>query len=196
MKIMDVILRIHTTNKYLSMKTTKSVKLVLVTLAIAGSTVAFANENGENLFYLGAGSASKSESYKSNATPLAIGYLRFSNINDNIFGFDIAGEGTMLDSTGGQYNAVKQAVSYNLLVGRNVSKNENYRFDAALLIGMRETTSSCPSSYLGYQCYADSAPDTQHGVNFGGVLTWTYKSFMLGVRATGESKQVIAGFRF
>ncbi len=102
----------------------------------------------------------------------------------------------MLDSTWGQRNSASQATSYNFLIGKNIVKNENSRFDAAFLVGARESFSSCPSSYLGYQCYADQAPDTGHAINYGAVLTWTYKSLMLGVRLTGESKQALLGLRF
>ena len=61
-----------------------------------------ANENTENpnnfsgLLYLGIGSASGGED-ENDDTTWSIGFL-FDMENDSILGFDIAGEGTMLDS--------------------------------------------------------------------------------------------------
>ena len=182
--------------KVLVMKAMKLVHVVLATVVLVGTTVASANENGENVLYFGVGSAKSGDYLKSNKTPFSIGYLSISSSRDSVWGADISGEGTMLDSTWGQRSAVNQAMSYNFLIGRNLTKSESSRFDAALLLGMRQSFSSCPSSYLGYQCYADSAPDTKYAFNYGAVVTWTYKSLMLGVRATGESAQALLGFRF
>ena len=178
------------------MKTMKLVQAILATVVLAGTTATFANENGESLLYFGVGTAQKGNPLKSSDTPMSGGFLKISNASDTVWGIDFSGEGTMIDSTWGQSRAVKRATSYNLLYGKNLTKNENSRFDAAFLLGMRETFSSCPSSYLGYQCYADSTPDSKYGFNYGAVLTWTFSSFMLGARATGESAQLLVGFRF
>ncbi|WP_415392214.1 hypothetical protein [Paracoccus sp. SJTW-4] len=61
---------------------------------------------------------------------------------------------------------------------------------------MREAAADCPDSYLGFQCYADTDPDTDYKGNFGGVLTVSVDRLTLGLRATGESTQMVAGFRF
>ena len=158
--------------------------------------MAQAAESGENAVYFGVGGSVKSDSIKSNEKPLSVGYMRLSNTTNSVYGFDIAREGTMLDSTYGKNNSVRSGTSYNALVGLNLSKSDYSRFDVALLIGAREKTKSCPSSYLGYQCYANTDPDSTYTVNYGLVATGTYKSVLLGARVTGESAQAMLGLRF
>jgi len=175
---------------------TQTSKAIFITAVVLGAITVRADENGENIIYLGSGAAKTASSTVSGATPGSIGYIRISNTADNVWGLDFGGEGTKLDSTWGRTGAVGQANSYNLLLGKNISKSEAYRFDATALIGIRESTASCPKSYLGYQCYADAKPDTQSVFNYGVVLTLTYKSFMLGARATSESTQAFVGYRF
>lgn len=170
---------------------------VLAVLTFATAAVSHAQDDGQNVIYFGAGSAKNGNpTTTSNKEPMSIGYLRLSNASSTVWGIDVAGEGTMLDSTWGQNNAVKQATSFNALIGKNIGKTANSRYDAALIVGMREETSKCPRSYLGYQCYANSEPKTTYGFNYGLALTWTYNSLMLGVRATGESTQAMLGIRF
>lgn len=170
-------------------------KKIIRTIALCSvALVAFqsyANENGENVIYIGGGS-SKTDSYgKSSGTAVTLGFIKQSNTSDTFFGGDISGEGTKYHN-----GSPEKSTSFNLLMGKNLSKNENGRFDGALLLGFREKSSSCPTSYIGYRCYADSEPSTKYGGNFGALLTYTHKSLMLGVRATGESKQIIVGFKF
>jgi hypothetical protein len=175
----------------------KCTNIVLAVACLAFACQANANNDGENVIYLGSGPAkSGNPSTTTSKSPFTLGYLRLSNTRDVVWGFDISGEGTMLDSTWGQNNAVKQATSYNLLIGKNLGKTESSRFDLAFIAGIREKTSDCPSSYLGYQCYANSKPNTTNAFNYGAALTWSYKGFMLGARATGESTQAIMGVRF
>jgi hypothetical protein len=158
---------------------------------------AHASNDGENVIFVGSGSAEAGPvSTTSNKSPFTVGYLNLSNSRDTIFGFDVSGEGTKLDSTWGRTNSVKQANSFNLIAGKNIGKSENSRYDFGAVIGFRHKTSSCPSSYLGYQCYADTSPKTSYAFNYGLVLTWSYKNLMLGVRATGESKQALVGIRY
>jgi len=164
---------------------------------LAVVSIANAATNGENVIYLGGGAAESGPiATTSNKSPFTVGYLKLSNTRDFVWGLDVSGEGTKLDSTWGQTNAVKQANSFNFLFGKNIGKTENSRYDASLIAGFRHKTSSCPSSYLGYQCYANSEPKTTYAFNYGIALTWSYKSLMLGVRATGESKQALVGIRF
>ena len=87
-------------------------------------------------------------------------------------------------------------LSVNLLVGSNFGKSDFGRLDGAFLVGMRGKTSDCPKSYIGYRCYADGDPAVKFGLNYGVVMTWSYKSILVGIRATGESKQALLGFRF
>jgi hypothetical protein len=170
------------------MKLIKSAVLCIVALTTFHS---YANENGENVIYLGGGS-SKTDSYgKSSGTAVTLGFIKQSNASDTFFGGDISGEGTKYHN-----GNPEKSTSFNLIIGKNLNKTENGRFDGGLLIGFREKSSSCPTSYIGYQCYADSEPSTKYGANFGALLTYTHKSLILGIRATGESKQLIVGFKY
>ena len=154
-----------------------------------------ANAN-ENIVYFGVGASDKGDQLKSDQTPITFGFLKLSDTSAGVWGLDIGREGTMLDSTYRLNRAVKQSTSFNLLVGRNLTKSTDWRFDAALILGMREKTSDCPDSFLGFQCYANSEPDTKYGVNYGGLFAVTYKNILLGLRATGESTQGVFGLRF
>lgn len=149
-----------------------------------------------NAFYLGAGKARHDGALEVDDTPLALGVTHQLQGRKLILGFDIAREGTMLDSTWGQDEALRQATSYNLLVGGNIVDNGRFRTDLALLLGARESFADCADSYLGYQCYADSEPDTEYKGNFGALLTVSYDRLTMGLRATGESTQLLGGFRF
>ena len=115
-----------------------------------------------------------------------------------IFGVELAGEGTKFDSTSGRDNFEKQALSYNFILGANALKNDDFKVDLGAIVGARETTESCPSgqSYLGYQCYADTPPSATYDINYGAIMTLSYKMGLIGVRATGESTQIILGLRF
>lgn len=150
----------------------------------------------DNVVYFGAGSSKSHEGLSGKKSAFSIGFMHTSDTSNGIFGLDFSREGTMLDSTYGQDQAVKQALSLNLLAGINVARFETGRVDVALLLGGRQKTSDCPESYLGYQCYADAEPDTRYTFNYGAVLAWSYRNVMLGVRATGESTQVLFGLRF
>ena len=166
-------------------------------VTVAGSAVSFANEHdgSKGVFYVGAGAASSGNPQKSNDRPMSIGFLSNANPSGSVWGLDFSGEGTKLESNGSR-TTVKQGTSINVLFGTNLSKSETTRFDAALLLGGRTSSSTCPTSYLGYQCYADEPPKTSYDFNYGVVATVSYKNLMLGVRATGESTQALIGFRF
>lgn len=101
----------------------------------------------------------------------------------------------MLDSTFGS-DDLRQAFSYNFLIGGVVNQSPGFRTDAMALIGVREGVADCPDSFLGFQCYADSEPDVEYEVNFGGVVNFAFDGFTTGVRVTGESAQVIVGLEF
>ena len=171
--------------------------VTLAVAAVAGSTVSYADESdgSKGVFYVGAGAASTGNPQKSDDRPMSIGFISASNPNGPAWGLDFSGEGTKLESNGSR-TTVKQATSINVLLGTNLGKSENTRFDAALLLGARTSSSTCPTSYLGFQCYADEPPKTSYDFNFGVVATVSYKSLVLGVRATGQSTQALVGFRF
>lgn len=150
--------------------------------------------DGRTLVYFGAGKA-RADDHESDATPFVIG-LMHRGASRGIVGFDIAREGTMLDSTWNQDEEVSPGTSFNLLLGGNLLESGRFSTDAALLLGLRHSASDCPDSYLGYQCYADQDPENEYRGNFGAVLSVSYDRAMIGLRATGESTQILTGFRF
>lgn len=159
----------------------------LFSLLLTGMpNIANANENGERVMYVGSGSATTGSD-----KTYSIGFMKISNTNERQWGADISAEGTMFHN-----GRPETANSVNLLVGSNFGKSDFGRFDGALLLGMRGKTSDCPKSYIGYRCYADGDPAVKFGLNYGVVMTWSYKSILVGIRATGESKQALLGFRF
>lgn len=149
-----------------------------------------------NTFYVGGGQAITDDPLKNDDTPFSIGFMHRVAEKDLVLGFDLAGEGTKLDSTWGMDNNLSQGISFNLLVGANLIDTGRFRTEAALLVGLRQTSADCPDSYLGYQCYADFPPDVAYRANFGGVITMSFDKVLLGLRATGESTQLLAGIRF
>jgi hypothetical protein len=169
----------------------KSSKAAIAALSIFVASQASAQDN---IIYGGFGSKSDNV-LDDNSTPFAVGLLRLSETSNMVFGIDIAGEGTKLDSTWGGNN-LDQALSVNLLIGGNMFKQPKMRIDGAVILGFRETFSDCPDSFIGYQCYADTPPETEYGLNYGALVTMSLEQFTIGVRATGESTQVIAGIRF
>ena len=66
------------------------------------------------------------------------------------------------------------------------------------LIGARAYETNCPygQSYLGYQCYADADPENEWKLNVGGGVLIGIRRAVAGVRITGESTTVVAGFSF
>lgn len=180
-----------------ALKTIKFECLALAIVAITYPSIATAEESegGTRIVYVGSGAAAKDDVTKSTEAPRSFGFLSVSNESDTVWGLDFSGEGTKLESNGTR-TTVKQGWSYNLVLGKNLTKAENTRLDAAFLLGMRTTSSTCPKSYLGYQCYADEPPKNSYGFNYGVLATMTYKRVMFGLRATGESAQALIGFRF
>lgn len=176
------------------MKIITSKAVILCLLAVSAVSTTHANES---IVYGGIGSAKSNSSYgTSDKNPFSLGYINISEVRNFIWGLDFSKEGTLLDSTYGQDKAVKQGMSFNLLLGTNLARTELGRFDVAVLLGARQKTTDCPSSYLGYQCYANAEPDTKYGFNYGAMLTWSFKSVMVGIRATGASTQALVGFSF
>ena len=165
---------------------TKIALLLLLILAIGTLNIAKADENGERLMYVASGSATTG-----NDKAYSIGFMKISNSNERQWGADVSAEGTMFHN-----GRPETANSVNLLVGSNFGKSDFGRLDGAFLVGMRGKTSDCPKSYIGYRCYADGDPTVKFGLNYGVVMTWSYKSILVGIRATGESKQALLGFRF
>jgi hypothetical protein len=177
-------------------KNTRRTKVSILILAALFSASAYANEERENIIFLGAGPAEKGNILKNSDPPFSVGYIRSTKGSETVWGFDISGEGTMLDSTWGQSRALSQGTSYNFLYGKNLTKSTSFRFDALLLVGLREKVAECPRSYIGYQCYANTQPDTSYAGNVGAIAAISYERITLGFRVTAESKQALIGFRF
>jgi hypothetical protein len=170
--------------------------LCLSLALLAGHVQAQQVSNLNNIIYAGGGTSSSDDTFVNDNVPWSIGYMHQVSGKSAVLGFDLAGEGMMLDSTWGQSQEPAQGFSMNLLIGTNMIDDGHLRANAALLIGMRETAAACPASYLGYQCYADSDPTVEYQANVGAVLTLSFDSLTLGLRATGESSQVLFGIRF
>lgn len=149
-----------------------------------------------NSFYLGGGKARGDDPLENDDTPWSIGFMHQLDGRKLILGGDLGREGTMIDSTWGQNDTPTQATSFNFLLGGNMVETGGFRADAALLLGIRESFADCPDSSLGYQCWADTAPDTEYTGNVGGLLALSFDRVMVGLRATGESTQILGGFRF
>ena len=151
--------------------------------------------HAEAVLYFGVGKAEVASASNNGETPFSIGYMRLKD-EGAFYGLDLGFEGTVLDSTYGQNNAPNRALSISLIYGSNVSKTAKGRLDAGILVGVRQTNKDCADSYLGYACYADTLPDVDYGLNFGGIVTYSFQSFSLGLRATGESTQLLLGSKF
>lgn len=174
-------------------------KVICLAAAIAAASIsqsALAQSN-QNAIYGGVGTSIQAKNADtSDKTPFSIGYLRLSNTKNFVWGVDVSQEGTMLDSTWGQNGAVKQGTSINVLLGTKLTGSEKVRLDAAILVGGRQKTTSCPDSYLGFRCYANAQPDVSYALNYGGVVTVSFSKVMIGARVSSESAQGLIGFRF
>ena len=169
-----------------------------------------AKANDENIFYVGTGTSKAGSQSISNTAPVTLGYVRQSKATATVWGVDISGEGSVPNSTWGQRidpssgnNALKKPTSFNFfttsinfMVGKAIGESQVSRFDVALIAGVREKSTDCQATSLGYQCLANSSPNTTRELNYGAVVTWTYQKIMFGARATGESNQLLIGIRF
>jgi len=147
-------------------------------------------------FYVGGGMGPEGSSLTNGDMPFSVGVMHQLEGRKLVLGFDLAGEGTSLDSTWGKSNDPVQALSMNLLIGGNLADGGRVKTDAALIVGLRDTARYCAPSFLGFQCYADADPTQDYAINFGGVVTVSFDSIVVGLRATSESAQIVAGVRF
>jgi hypothetical protein len=169
----------------------------LPVLMLVGTAAAQDAGSGRNTFYFGMGANDSTNPLEDHAAPFSLGFMHKPANKVLLVGFDLAGEGTKLDSTFNKTNDPTQSISLNLIVGANVVDNGHFRANAALLIGIRESATYCDAdSFLGLECYAGADPYTDYKANFGGVITVSFDQWTLGLRATGESAQIIAGISF
>ena len=185
-KLVDTEVEVIKSQKGCGMK-----KLTFILYIIVFSSPAFS----EGILYYGMGNSQASTTTKNGEAPWSLGYLGLKDQGTSI-GVELSGEGTVLDSTYRQNQAAKQASSFNLLLGRNMSKSDSLRVDGAILFGFREKTKDCPDSYLGYACYANADPDTDYDFNYGAMLMFSVNKLALGLRVSGESSQMLLGFKF
>jgi hypothetical protein len=165
----------------------------LLALATSASRAGEAGEGSEavqHLVYVGGGSSVGQPAGERAHKPFTLGYMRLGAPGQTFFGADVSGEGTMY-----QNGAPKQGLSLNLLVGRNLFTWDDFRLDAGLLVGARTKSSTCPS-YSGQGCFANSESNYDYALNYGAAISWSHKRFMLGLRATAVSRQVLLGVRF
>ena len=119
------------------------------------------------------------------------------------WGFDIAMEGSLLDSTGNSgwsddiKEKIKPSFSFNLLAGFPVYKGRNWRVNAMVLGGIIQTEITCPPSYLEFRCYADEDPEVSYALQAGGMASFHHKKGLhLGIRVTQASTQITFGRMF
>tara|TARA_B100001250_G_C19732704_1_gene759280 strand:- start:329 stop:910 length:582 start_codon:yes stop_codon:yes gene_type:complete len=156
----------------------------------------------DSLIYIGLGSADDSDIV--GEEPWSVGFIYREE--NNFFGLDIAGEGVKINQARDYYDgtyyveSTEQATSFNLIAGIKVSGDSSLRTDLGLLIGIVEQSEECPTSYSGYNCYYSSyyqnQSDVEYTFNYGLALHATYDRVTFGIRATGESTQIIFGFNF
>mgnify|MGYP001157389728 CR=1 FL=1 len=156
-------------------------------------------QNG--LFYIGLGNSDNTDIVDDE--PWSVGLvIRDEN---SFFGFDIGGEGIMIEQSRNYDNtysvdSAEQAMSFNVLAGLKVTENNKFRLDLGLIAGILEKSSECPSSYGSYQCYYssvyDNRADYDYTFNYGLTIHATYNRITFGVRATGESTQMLFGINF
>ncbi len=162
-----------------------------------------ADEDSKNvLLYIGLGSAADEELVDEDSWSVGL-LLRDEK---NFYGIDIGGEGVMVNQARDYYDgtytvsSIDQATSFNLTAGMKISGSSKLRVDLGLLVGIIEQSSECPSSYSRYQCYYSSSYgnrlDYEYTFNYGIVLHTTYERITLGLRASGESTQLVFGINF
>lgn len=173
-------------------------KNVLIAITVIGACVLSPAQAGENIVYGGVGTSSvKSPVGYGNldASPWSVGWLHTEKVSPLVLGLDYSQEGVRYDITWGQ-RSIRRSNSYNVLIGAKVADNGVVQLNAAAVIGTREANTSCPASYLGYRCYANQDPDVKYKFNYGGMLTLSYRTIMVGVRVTDVSNQMVVGLRF
>ena len=113
----------------------KFTALLLAAFASVQASVATAQDMAapqldRTTIYIGGGNARSDGDYESDKTPLSFGIMHQLSGRNLILGADLGREGTLLDSTWGQDEAVEPATSFNLLIGANLAQTDRVRTDA------------------------------------------------------------------
>lgn len=115
-------------------------------------------------------------------------------------GFDLGLEGEREDLTGGR-RTIETSGSGNILFGISPKWSViSPKWSVTLfgLLGARSHRTTCPSgqSYVGFRCYADTEPEEDYRVNYGGGIMMHRERITFGVRVTGQSQTAILGWNF
>ena len=89
----------------------------------------------------------------------------------------------MLDSTNGNTDVPGQAIAFNGIVGTALAPpllGDRAFIEGAFLLGLRQSTISCPPSQIGFRCFADREPDRDFDLNVGGMLMVNLNNLSLG----------------
>src|SRR5262245_7036748 len=124
--------------------------------------------------------------------PLSFGMLYFAQSSPLVIGGDFGVEGTQNDGTYG-VETTEPSYSINFVIGLGARVGD-WHLGISGLLGARQSSTECPESYLGYQCYADEDPTVHFTANKGGIAHIAYKRIMLGARKTSVSTQALIGF--
>lgn len=173
--------------------TMNMISAAAVGIAVGCATMAQAQQLGA--IYAGTGAANEEADLLIDDAPFVVGVLFYRPGQTLVFGADIAAEGEMLDSTFGS-ESLRQAYSFNALIGGNLYQTDTFRSDLSVIIGARETFADCPDSFLGFQCYADAPPTTEYTANYGLMLSFAWDLALFGVRVTDQSTQAVIGLAF
>lgn len=154
-------------------KFNNKILLILAMLSFAP----FANADG--LTYIGLGKG-KAEGSHTNKVPWAkdavtVGYIQLNNPN-YLWGFDIGKEGSSQKSVavGAQ---IEQRRTINGIIGKNMSKGSNTRFDLGLIGGIAMEQGSSKA-------------------NLGAIAMYGYGKIHFGLRVTKFSNQIVIGYKF
>lgn len=166
--------------------------ILIACSGIEGQTNVLAPKN-KNMFYLGIGNTNESGIDICTEKPWAVGWYILRNSKSLSYGFDVSGEGTMIDSKGYNYNTTSQGKSVNFIVLKNFQEKEKSKTYFGALVGIRNTVEDCPASYIGYECYANQTPHTESEANIGLVFNYIQDNLSIGARVTTKSTMLTLG---
>lgn len=177
-----------------------SMKKNMLCMAVLAATVLGATTaHADAIIYGGYGKSTDNvtPNYSGSAASFGVVAVDWGTTKKLVLGMDVGKEGTKLDSTYGRLNEPQSSTSFNLLAGYKLAQVGALNIDGAAILGFREESESCvQQSYVGYQCYANSEPETTYVANYGVAVFASYQQLMVGVRVTDASTQALFGFKF